>query len=437
MTPSASIAEPTADAADDLAAPQPVRRLAVVGLGLMGLGIAQASAAAGLPVVLVGRDKESTTQGFSHLRAQIERQVARNRLSTAAAAALLANIAPSRDGASLGDCDLAIESVDEIREVKLAVLRRVEAALPEGAWLATNTSGLAISGLAAAVIRPERFIGLHFFSPAERMPLVEVVRGAATSAAVASAALAFARQIGKRPVAVRDGPGFFTSRVFAAYLDEALAMIAEGVAPASIEEAALANGRAIGPLAVLDEVSLQLNLQQGLQARADGLEERFCRSLATPALIRMIELGRAGRRSGGGFYDYPAAGPKTLWSGLSRAFPPGASRPLLDSLRLRLGCVEAMEALRCLEEGVVASADDADVASQLGLGFPESAGGVLRWVETMGLDEFVEACDKLALAHGPRFEPSPWLLRVASHHRTLNAWRVQEPGKLMKSGAEP
>lgn len=416
MTPFASIA-------DRAPAEAPVRRIAVVGLGLMGLGIAQASAAAGLRVALGGRDAASAAEGCRRLAAQIDRQVSRNRLAAPAAAALLANVEPLRDDVSLGECDLIIETVDEDRAIKLRVLQRIEAAARSDALIATNTSGLAITGLAQALADPTRFMGLHFFSPAERMPLVEVVRGAATSAAAGRAGLAFVRQIGKQAVAVRDGPGFFTSRVFAAYLDEALAMVGEGVAAASIEQAATANGRAIGPLALLDEVSLQLNLQQGLQARLDGVEERFRRSLAMPILARMIELGRGGRRSGGGFYDYPPDGPKALWAGLARAFPPAARQPELAAVRLRLGCVEAIEALRCLEEGVIASADDADLASRLGLGFPEDDGGVLGSVEAMGLDRFVEACERLAVAHGARFEPSPWLRRVASRGGALTAWR--------------
>jgi 3-hydroxyacyl-CoA dehydrogenase/enoyl-CoA hydratase/3-hydroxybutyryl-CoA epimerase len=430
MTPYASIADrgPLARGASEEAdEPKPVQRLAVVGLGLMGLGIAQAAAAAGLRVALIARDAQSALAGSRRLAAQIERQISRGRISAAAGTALLANVAPSPDDHSLADCDIAIESVDEDRDVKTEVLRRIEAATPAGALIAANTSGLAIAGLAAALRHPERFIGLHFFSPAERMALVEVVRGEATALSTQRAALAFVDRLGKRPIAVRDGPGFFTSRVFAAYLDEALAMVGEGVAPVSIEDAAIAGGRAIGPLATLDEVSLRLNFQQGLQARADGLDERFRRSLAMPILARMIEIGRGGRRLGGGFYDYPSAGAKELWSGLTQAFKPAARPPPVETIRLRLRCAEAMEALRCLEEGVIFSADDADVASTLGLGFPKNTGGVLRWVESMGVDKFVAACDELAGACGPRFEPSAWLREAARRGQALTAWRAREP----------
>jgi 3-hydroxyacyl-CoA dehydrogenase/enoyl-CoA hydratase/3-hydroxybutyryl-CoA epimerase len=402
-----------------------VRRVGVVGLGVMGLGIAQAAAAAGLQVVLVGRDVESAIAGRRRLTAQIQRQVSRNRLSSETAAALLENVAPSKGDVALGECDLAIEAVDEDRGIKAQVLRRIEGVLPEAAPIATNTSGLTISGLAGVLSRPQRFIGLHFFSPAERMPLVEVIPGVLTDPSTERDALAFVANIGKRAVVVRDSPGFFTSRVFAAYLDEALAMVGEGVSPALIEQAAQASGRAVGPLAVLDEVSLQLNLQQGVQARADGLEERFCRPLAMPVLSLMTKLGRGGRRHGGGFYDWSPDGARQLWGGHQQVFRPVENQPALTTLELRLLCAEALEALRCLEENVIASADDADAASLLGLGFPASTGGILHRVEDFGFGAFAEACDGLAHNHGARFAPSAWLQHLAGGRATLAAWRSQ------------
>jgi len=401
-------------------------RVGILGLGLMGLGIAQAAAAEGLRVTLVGRDAASADKGLSRLTMQLRRQVERGRMSADAATTLLGNVEAAHDDSALGECDVVIESVDEDREVKIHALRRIEAAASEGALIATNTSGLPIGGLARAFVRPERFLGLHFFSPVERMRLVEVVHGVATSAEAVRIALAFVARLGKRPIVVRDRPGFFTSRVFAAYLDEALAMLGEGTPASLIEEAAIANGRALGPLAVLDEVGLRLNVQQGLQARADDLEERFCRPLALPVLSRMLERGRGGRRDGGGFYDYPDAGAKSLWSGLAEAFPP-ALAPDRAALALRLACVEAREALRCLEEGVIASADDADAASLLGLGYPAKTGGVLAWVESFGLPAFVEACDQLARNHGSRFAPSPFLRDLADRGEIPRLYKPTAP----------
>ncbi|HEY3721144.1 MAG TPA: 3-hydroxyacyl-CoA dehydrogenase NAD-binding domain-containing protein [Roseiarcus sp.] len=401
------------------------RRVGIVGPGLMGLGIAQAVAASGSTVVLCGRNAEAAQAGCRRLAAAIERQVARGRIEGAVAAGILARVEAAESDEALAGCEFAIESVSEDRETKTRVLRRIEATAPRRALIASNTSGLAISGLAKALDDPGRFLGLHFFSPAERMALVEVVRGEATKPACVRSAVAFVDEIGKRPVLVRDGPGFFATRVFAAYLDEALALLSESVAPERIEAAAIANGRALGPLAMLDETGLTLNLQQARQARADGLEPRFCRPLAEPALARMAQLGRRGRRDGGGFFDWPAEGPRTAWPGLAGAFPLRVDQPSAEAVKLRLLCAEAREALRCLEEGVIASADDGDAASMLGLGFPKRVGGILRWAEDFGLAAFVMACDSLARDSGARFTPTPWLRDLAERGEGLAPWRAE------------
>ena len=401
-----------------------MKEIAVAGPGLMGLGIAQVVAAAGWGVRLVGRDAAAAEAGRTRFAKHLDRQVERGRLERPAADVLLGRVCAVRDDAELAHCDLAIESVPEDRTLKVAVLQRLQSALPAGTLIATNTSGLPVSGLAATLRRPERFLGLHFFSPVERMKLVEVVRGELTAQATLREALAFAEGLGQSPIVVRDGPGFFTSRVFAAYLDEALAMVAEGVDAASIEQAALSLGRAVGPLAVLDDVSLALNLQQIRQARADGLPNDRCRPLAAPVLETMLARGRGGRRAGGGFHDVAADGTRTLWPGLAELFPRASEQPPAAQLALRLRCAEVMEALRCLEHDVIASADDADTASILGLGFPRAAGGVLRWADEHGLPRFVATCDELARDLGPRFLPSSWLRERAADGRGLRDWRA-------------
>lgn len=415
MTPSASIADP------------PVR-VGVVGPGLMGLGIAQAFAAAGAQVALCGRDRDAAARGRERLASSLARQVERGRLGAEDEAQILARIEAADMDAGLRDCALAIESVSENRALKNAVLAKIECAAPR-AILASNTSGLAIGGLAQALVDQSRFLGLHFFSPAERMPLVEVVIGPHTAKNAVRRALALARGAGKRPVLMRDGPGFFTTRVFAAYLDEAVAMAAEGVPVESIDEAAIANGRALGPLAMLDETGIALNLSQARQARADGLEPRFCRPQAEPTLDRLVAAGRSGRRAGGGFYDWPDSGPRAPWAGLGALFPTSAQGPAAEAIQLRLLAAEAREALRCLEEGVVVSADDADAASVLGLGFPKAWGGVLRWVEEFGLGALVDALDRLAMAHGDRFTPSPWLRALAAGSHGLADYRGKDVAK--------
>lgn len=398
-------------------------RIAVIGPGLMGLGIARIAAAAGFEVLLSGRDGAATRAGCRRLAAALDRQVARGRTAADEAVRVLAAVRGCASDAELAGCSLAIESVPEDRALKLRVLGRLEAALPPTAVIATNTSGLPVSGLARALERPGRFLGLHFFSPVERMKLVEVVRGQASTEPSLRTALGFVRRLGQVPVVVRDGPGFFTSRVFAAYLDEALALVGEGVAPADIDAAARSLGRALGPLALLDDISLTLNLQQIEQARADGLPVQRCRPLGAPVLAAMVAAGRGGRRQGGGFYDIGGDGVRTPWPGLERLFGHAGVEAAREAIAQRLRWIESMEALRCLEEGVVASADDADTASILGLAYPRADGGVLGWVERVGLASFVAHGDALARRHGERFSPSPWLRRLAATDRDLRRWR--------------
>jgi 3-hydroxyacyl-CoA dehydrogenase len=400
-------------------------RVGVVGAGLMGLGVAQAFAATGARVVLCGRDQDAALRGRARLQAVLLRQVARGRLAPDDGAAILLRVESSTVVDGLRECDLVIESVPEDRALKNAVLANIERAAPN-AIVASNTSGLAIGGLARAFADPSRFLGLHFFSPAERMPLVEIAVGAHTADAVVRRALAFVRGAGKRPIVVRDGPGFFASRAFAAYLDEGVAMAAEGVAVESIESAAIDIGRALGPLAMLDETGISLNLSQARQARADSLEARFCRPLAESSLARLVAAGRSGRRSGGGFFDWPDEGVRRPWPGLASLLPAAAHQPRPDALRLRLLCAEAREALRCLEEGVIRSADDGDAASVLGLGFPKALGGVLRWAEDFGLGALTQALDRLAPAHGERFSPSLWLRGLAARGEGLSAYRGKD-----------
>ncbi len=392
----------------------------------MGLGIAQALSAAGSEVSLCGRTAAAAQAGREGLSASLSRQVSRARLDGESEAAILSRVRPSvltRDG--IAGCALVIESVPEDRALKIEVLSQIEAAAPN-AIVATNTSGLTIAGLAATLRAPERFLGLHFFSPAERMPLVEVVKVPATVETTIVAALAFLEAVGKRPVLVRDGPGFFATRVFAAYLDEGVAMLVEGVAPTLIEEAALANGRTLGPLAMLDETGINLNLQQARQARADGLESRFCRPLSEPVLAYLVNSGRGGRRAGGGFFDWPADGVRTPWTELAAAFPLAARQPDLETVKLRLLVAEAREALRSLEgrrdrqrrrrRRGVRSRTRLPQASRRR---PALGGGLRPGAIRRRLRKFC------ARAHGVRFSPSPWLRDCAFRGDGLKAYRRQ------------
>ncbi|MBH5390819.1 3-hydroxyacyl-CoA dehydrogenase [Bradyrhizobium diversitatis] len=399
----------------------------IVGAGLMGGGIAQAVAAAGRQVVLCARNTDRASDTTARIRTSVERQVRRGRMSEDKSRRILdlISIRPFTPQ-ELGRCGLVIESVAEDRSTKAGVLQQIEQAITTDTVVATNTSGLAVSGLATALRRPERFLGLHFFSPAERMPLVEVVRGRRTLEPALQDGLAFVKAIGKVPIVVRDGPSFFATRVFAAYLDEAVCMLQEGVEAERIEAAAIAAGRAIGPLATLDETGIALNLQQARQARTDGQQARFCRPLAEPVLKVLVESGRCGRGRGGGFYDWPASGERKLWAGLVSLYPRADGQPDTRTVKLRLLAAEAREAMRCLEEGTISSADDADTASVLGLGFPKSSGGIASWIEAFGINEFVELCARFAAAHGERFAPSPWLRELARDGTGLSKYRKTE-----------
>ncbi|QRG08992.1 enoyl-CoA hydratase/isomerase family protein [Xanthobacter dioxanivorans] len=385
------------------AASRAVVKLGVLGAGMMGAGVANVAAGAGLEVVLLDRTLEAAERGLAHARTQREKEVARGTLSADKAEATLARIRPTAGYEDLGGADLIIEAVFENRAVKAGVTRAAEPLLAKGGVFASNTSTLSISSLAVNVADPSRFVGLHFFSPVERMSLVEVIVGKATSDQTVADALAFVSRLKKVPIVVRDSPGFYTSRVFCTYIDEAMAMLAEGVAPALMENAARMLGFPVPPLAVTDEVSLDLQKLVIDQAKADGLDARFLRAHADPVVERFNALGRLGRKSGGGFYDYAADGSKLLWPGLADLYPAAVAQPSAEDVGKRLLYIQALESARCLAEGVIDDTATADLGSVLGIGFPAWTGGALSVIATVGEDAFLRDCARFAAAHGPRF----------------------------------
>jgi 3-hydroxyacyl-CoA dehydrogenase/enoyl-CoA hydratase/3-hydroxybutyryl-CoA epimerase len=384
---------------------QPVCKLGVLGSGLMGAGIAQVAAAAGIDVVLVDTSAERAQAAHGKIAAALARSHGDR------AAAIAQRIEPTADLQRLHGCEFIIEAVFEDRAVKADLMARAAPVLADRpahfVW-ASNTSTLPIGGLASAWALPEQVIGMHFFSPVPRMPLLEIILGARTDPATVARTLDLAARLGKTPILVNDSPGFYTSRIFCSYIDEGMAMLAEGVNPALIENAARQAGFATAPLAVTDEVSLDLQALVIGQARKDGLEEKFLRTLAQPVVERMNQLQRLGRKSGGGFYEYPESG-KHLWPGLAQQFPQSGEQPDLDTVMARLLCIEAMESARCLEEGVLTSAADGDLGALLGLGFPAWTGGTFSYIDTVGCAAFVQRCDVLADRFGERFRPSAWL----------------------------
>ncbi|MDP2132056.1 MAG: 3-hydroxyacyl-CoA dehydrogenase NAD-binding domain-containing protein [Sulfuritalea sp.] len=394
---------------------QKYSRIGMLGAGMMGAGIAMCTAQAGIEVILLDTTLEAADKGKAYAARQWGKQVAKGRMTQDAVDALLARIKPTADYADLKGCGLVIEAVFEKREIKAEVTKKTEAVIGSDAIFASNTSTLPITGLAEASMRPANFIGLHFFSPAEKMPLVEIIVGKATSDATLARSMDYVRAIGKTPIVVNDSRGFYTSRVFGTYVSEGMALLEEGVPPALIDRAGLIAGMPVGPLALADEVSIELVHKIAQQTRAD-LGAAYVERAADRVAAKMVaDLGRLGRKSGAGFYDYPTDGPKHLWTGLSEQFPPrvgadGTALPSLDAIIERLILVQSVETARCLEEQVLRAPIDADVGAILGWGYPPFRGGPIGWLHTLGPAAAVAALDRLAATHGPRFA-APQILR--------------------------
>ena len=381
-------------------------RIGVIGAGMMGGGIAYAAAAAGINVVLLDATQEQADKGKDYSAKALRRQLDKELTTQERVDATLARILATTEYAELQGCELVVEAVFENRAVKHEVIRKAAAVLGDRATFATNTSTLPITGLADTYPHPDRFIGIHFFSPVEHMPLVEIIRGQRTSEATVAQALDFVGQLRKTPIVVNDGPGFFTSRVFGSYVDEGMAMLAEGVEPALIENAARMAGMPIGPLAVCDEVTIELQLKVHEQAVADGLDEQFRRLTAIDVVRRMVsEHGRIGRRGGAGFYDYPVGERKKLWPGLRDVFGVHPTQPDVEDLQQRFLFIQALEGARCVAEGIVTNPADADLGSILGIGYPSWTGGVLSFIDTVGPARFVKDSQRMAQRYGGRFVP--------------------------------
>ena len=393
-----------------------VDTLGVLGAGMMGAGIAYISARAGMQVRLLDTSLDKAEKGKQYSEKLVAKDIERGRTSAAKGAELLGRIKPTTDYQDLALCDMVIEAVFEDRAIKADVTRKTEGVMPKTAVFASNTSTLPITGLAEASARPDQFIGVHFFSPAEKMPLVEIIVGKKTSPATLARALDYVQQLKKTPIVVNDGRGFYTSRVFGTFTNEGMALLAEGVNPALIENAAKQAGLPVGPLAVLDEVTMELVYHVTQQTKRD-LGTSYQEASGWPVIKKMAEdLKRLGKRYGQGFYDYPADAKKRLWPELSKHFPLAKTQPDLAEVQKRLLYIQALETARCMEEGVLTEAADGDLGSILGWGFPPWTGGTLSFIDTLGTTEFVAECERLAKQYGPRFEPSKWLkARAASN----------------------
>ena len=395
--------------------PSKLKKVGVVGAGFMGAGIAYVTANAGLEVVLIDRDIEAAEKGKAYSHKLVSDQISKGRAKTADRDALLGRIKASADYADLKGCDLVIEAVFEDPKVKAEVIAKVEAAVGPKTIFGSNTSTLPITGLAAHSQRPKSFIGIHFFSPVEKMLLVEVIMAKKTGDKALAMALDYVRAIKKTPIVVNDTRGFYANRCVGNYIREGHLMLMEGVPPAMIEAAGKQAGMPVGPLSLNDEVAVDLAFKV-LKATKAQLGEGAVDPAQEKLLTDMVEVhGRLGRKNRKGFYDYPEGAPKRLWAGLADLVGQKLEPEAVDmqELKHRLLVTQALEAARTYEEGVVTDPREADVGSIIGFGFAPYSGGTLSYIDNMGAAAFVKLCEALAKKHGERFKPNRQLKRMA------------------------
>lgn len=378
-----------------------VKRVGILGAGLMGAGIAYVSAQAGIDVMLKDVSIETAEKGKDYTRNLLQKSVERGVITPARQESVLNLITPTATVQDLTGCDLIIEAVFENRELKAQVTQEAEPLLAKGGVFASNTSTLPISELAQASARPENFIGIHFFSPVDKMALVEIIVGKQTSDYALAVAMDYVRKIRKTPIVVNDSRGFYTSRCFGTYSAEGMELLKEGVNPILIENAGKDAGMPVGPLAVTDEVALDLVYKIAEQGVRDGVVSET--DTRYQIAKQFVALGRPGKKGGAGFYDYGPDRSKKLWPGLQDLFPQADQQPTLNEVKTRLLYRQALEAVRCFEENVVRTKLDADLGSILGWDFPAYTGGALSFVDFVGVDTFVATCDRLATQHGERF----------------------------------
>jgi 3-hydroxyacyl-CoA dehydrogenase / enoyl-CoA hydratase / 3-hydroxybutyryl-CoA epimerase len=391
-----------------------VKKLGILGAGMMGAGIAYVSAKVGIDVVLLDTTAEAAARGKSYSQDLLDKAIKRGRSTVEKRDALLSRITPTTSYADLAGCDLVIEAVFEERSVKAHVTHQAEAVISTDVVFASNTSTLPITGLAQASSRPAQFLGLHFFSPVDKMPLVEIIVGKETNTTTLARGFDFVQQIGKTPIVVNDSRGFYTSRVFGTYVMEGITMLKGGVHPRSIEVAGLQAGMPMPPLALQDEVSLSLGLHVADQTKKDLAEEgeTYAEHPGVSVLRQFCELGRVGKKAGRGFYDWADDG-KHLWPELAKLFPVAKQQPAQQELIDRLMFVQANEAARCYEEGVLRSVADANIGSIFGWGFAPFQGGALQFINAMGAKAFVARSRELAAKFGARFEPAAVVVKQA------------------------
>jgi 3-hydroxyacyl-CoA dehydrogenase/enoyl-CoA hydratase/3-hydroxybutyryl-CoA epimerase len=402
------------------------KKAVVLGAGMMGAAIAYVCARAGIEVVLKDVSREAAERGKGYSKDLVDKAISKGRSTQEKGDALLARIHPTADASDAKDADLVIEAVFEDPAVKAQVFGEIEPFLAEGALLGSNTSTLPITGLAEGVSRPSDFIGLHFFSPVDKMPLLEIIRGEKTSDSALYRALDLAKQIKKTPIVVNDSRGFFTSRVIGTFINEGISFLNEGIPAPSIEQASSQAGYPAPVLQLSDELNMELMIKirkatrEAVEAEGGGWEPHP----AFAVVDAMVEAGRAGKLAGAGFYEYEDGKRTGLWSGLAEKFPPVDDPSAIDlqELEERMMFVEALETVKCLDEGVIESVADANIGSIFGIGFPAWTGGVLQYINGYegGPSGFVARSKELAEKHGERFNPPASLVEMAGRGDTYS-----------------
>jgi len=387
-----------------------VSKVGILGAGMMGAGIAYVSALAGIDVVLLDQKQEAADRGKSYAEGILDKGMQRKKVTPEKKAEVLGRIHATTDYADLAGCDLIVEAVFEDPGIKATVTKAVEEVVGEDCIFATNTSTLPISDLAKASKRPEQFIGIHFFSPVDKMMLVEIIKGAKTGDRAVAKSLDFVRQIRKTPIVVNDARFFYANRCIIPYINEGVRMVKEGVEPALIENAAKMLGFPLGPLQLNDETSIDLGVKIAKATKA-AMGAAYDNDEADEVLFWLFDQGRLGRKSKAGFYAYDDAGKRTgIWQGLRDQYMQGGDQPELTTVQHRLMMAQVLEAVRALEEGVLEDIREGDVGAILGWGFAPWSGGPFSWLDIIGAPRAVEICDQLEKAHGPRFA-APSLLK--------------------------
>jgi 3-hydroxyacyl-CoA dehydrogenase/enoyl-CoA hydratase/3-hydroxybutyryl-CoA epimerase len=391
---------------------QSVKKLGVLGAGMMGAGIALVSAQAGIDVVLIDQTQESAENGKNFAANHLNKGIKLGKTSQDQKESILSKILPTTNLKALSEADLIIEAVFEDPKVKSDITKEVERAISTECIFASNTSTLPINDLAKASSRPDQFIGIHFFSPVEKMRLVEIIRGKQTNDTAVAKALDFVRQIKKTPIVVNDARFFYANRCIIPYINEGIRMVSEGIPPSMVNNAAQMLGFPVGPIQLVDETSIDLGAKIARATKA-AMGQNYPDDSVDEVIFWMEKIGRLGRKSKAGFFDYDDKGKRTgYWSGLKEKYPYSTNQPSLLDVQHRLMFVQVLEAVRALEEGVLMDIREGDVGAILGWGFAPWSGGPLSWLDILGTAYATERCEELCSIYGNRFKPPSLLIEM-------------------------